>query len=126
VPELPDVVLWSIPAFILLTALEAISYRFHPDEDELNTPSHHRVHHASQGSYLDRNFGGILIVWDRLFGTFEPERERPIYGLTKNIKTHNPVRVAFHEYASIAHDVRVSRRWTDRLRAIVRMPQGVQ
>src|SRR5262245_35235978 len=97
-----------------------------PVEFGFNTPSHHRVHHASQGSYLDRNFGGIFIVWDRMFGSFEPEVERPVYGLTKNISTHNPVRVAFHEYASIARDVRAARRWADRLRAVVRMPEGVQ
>lgn len=80
-------------------------------EAVFNTPSHHRVHHASQGSYLDRNFGGILIVWDRLFGTFAPERERCVYGLTKNIQTYHPVRVAFHEYASIARDLRAARSW---------------
>ncbi|MEW2385320.1 sterol desaturase family protein [Micromonospora sp. NPDC047707] len=79
-----------------------------------NTPSHHRVHHASQGGYLDRNFGGILIVWDRLFGTFAPERERCVYGLTKNIATYNPVRVAFHEYAAIARDVRAATSWRNR------------
>jgi hypothetical protein len=74
-----------------------------------NTPSHHRVHHASQGSYLDRNFAGMLIVWDRWFGTFEPERERPVYGLTRNIGTHNPLRVAFGEYAAIGRDLRSAR-----------------
>jgi len=57
--------------------------RLGPLEWILNTPSHHRVHHASQGSYLDRNFGGVLIIWDRLFGSFAPELERPVYGLTK-------------------------------------------
>jgi len=71
-----------------------------------NTPSHHRVHHASQGGYLDRNFGGVLIIWDRLFGSFAPELERPKYGLTKNISTYNPLRVAVHEYASIGRDVK--------------------
>jgi hypothetical protein len=71
----------------------------------LNTPSHHRVHHASQGSYLDRNFAGVLIVWDRLFGTFEPEGVRCVYGLTRNIDTYNPVKVAFGEYLAIARDV---------------------
>lgn len=80
-------------------------------EAVLNTPSHHRVHHASQGSYLDRNFGGMLIVWDRFFGTFAPERERCVYGLTKNINSYNPVRVAFHEYAAIARDLRAARSW---------------
>lgn len=82
----------------------------------LNTPSHHRVHHASQGGYLDRNFGGILIVWDRLFGSFTAETERPVYGLTKNIATYNPLRVATHEYAAIARDLAAARTWRDRLR----------
>lgn len=76
-----------------------------PVEWVFNTPSHHRVHHASNAIYLDRNYAGILIVWDRLFGTFEPERERVVYGLTSNIATHNPARVAFHEFAAIARDV---------------------
>jgi len=74
-----------------------------------NTASHHRVHHGSNGRYLDKNYGGILIVWDRLFGTFEEERERVVYGLTKNIDTYNPLRIAFHEYAAIARDVVKSR-----------------
>ena len=85
-----------------------------PLEAVLNTPSHHRVHHASQGSYLDRNFGGILIVWDRLFGSFEAEAERPVYGLTTNIRTYNPVRVAFGEYASIWRDLRRAGSWRER------------
>ncbi|GHC56768.1 sterol desaturase family protein [Streptomyces cinnamoneus] len=85
-----------------------------PVEYVLNTPSHHRVHHASQGGYLDRNFGGILIVWDRLFGSFVAERERPVYGLTKNIDTYNPLRVATHEYAAIGRDLRAAHTWRER------------
>ncbi len=64
--------------------------RLGPTEAVLNTPSHHRVHHGSNRQYLDRNHGSILIVWDRLFGTFEPEDEPVVYGLTKDIKTFNP------------------------------------
>ena len=79
-----------------------------------NTPSHHRVHHGSQEQYLDKNYGGVLIIWDRLFGTFEGEDERVVYGLTTNIKTHNPVRVAFAEYGAIWHDVRAASSWRDR------------
>jgi sterol desaturase/sphingolipid hydroxylase (fatty acid hydroxylase superfamily) len=75
-------------------------------EHVFNTPSHHRAHHGSQRQYLDRNYGGILIVWDRLFGTFEPEDERVVYGLTHNIHTFNPLRIATHEYAALGHDVR--------------------
>lgn len=74
-----------------------------------NSASHHRVHHGSNGRYLDKNYAGIWIVWDRMFGTFEQERERVVYGLTKNITTYNPLRIAFHEYAAIARDVRKSR-----------------
>ncbi|PZF97098.1 sterol desaturase family protein [Micromonospora deserti] len=87
-----------------------------------NTPSHHRVHHASQGGYLDRNFGGILIVWDRVFGSFAAERERCVYGLTKNINTYNPLRVAFHEYVSIARDVRAAATWRERAGHLFRSP----
>lgn len=63
-------------------------------EAVLNTPSHHRVHHGSDLKYLDKNHGGILIIWDRLFGTFQPEEERPTYGLTRNIKSFDPVKIA--------------------------------
>ncbi len=80
--------------------------RMGPFEWIFNTPSHHRVHHGRNVEYLDRNHGGILIVWDRLFGTFEPERAPVDYGLTKPISTFNPVRIAFHEFASIFRDVR--------------------
>jgi sterol desaturase/sphingolipid hydroxylase (fatty acid hydroxylase superfamily) len=93
-----------------------------PVEFAFNTPSHHRVHHGSNQQYLDRNFGGILILWDRLLGTFEPEREPVIYGLTKNITTYNPARVAFHEFAAIAHDVRAAGRWHDRLAFVFASP----
>ena len=58
--------------------------------------------------YLDKNYGGILILWDRLFGTFEPEVRRVKYGLTKNIHTYNPLRIAYHETADIARDVRAA------------------
>ncbi len=78
--------------------------RLGPLEWVLNTPSHHRVHHATNPLYLDRNYAGILIIWDRMFGTFELEREAPIYGLTKNIDTYNPVRIAFHEWIAVFRD----------------------
>jgi sterol desaturase/sphingolipid hydroxylase (fatty acid hydroxylase superfamily) len=63
-------------------------------EAVLNTPSHHRVHHGSDLKYLDKNHGGILIIWDRLFGTFQPEEEKPNYGLTRNIESFNPLKIA--------------------------------
>ncbi|TLP79068.1 sterol desaturase family protein [Maribacter sp. ACAM166] len=69
-----------------------------------NTPSHHRVHHATNPQYLDRNHAGIFIIWDRLFGTFEQEREKPIFGLVKNIDTYNPVKIAFIEWYAMIRD----------------------
>ncbi|WP_344447139.1 sterol desaturase family protein [Kitasatospora nipponensis] len=93
-----------------------------PLELVLNTPSHHRVHHASQGGYLDRNFGGILIVWDRLFHSFTPETVRPVYGLTKNLDSYNPLRVATHEYTAIARDLAAADTWRDRVRHLTRGP----
>jgi sterol desaturase/sphingolipid hydroxylase (fatty acid hydroxylase superfamily) len=93
---------------------ERINVLPRPIELVFNTPSHHRVHHASNTEYLDRNYGGILIVWDRLFGTFEPERAAVRYGLTKNIQTYNPLRVATHEFAAIWADARSARSWRDR------------
>lgn len=88
---------------------EAIGKLPRPFELVFNTASHHRVHHGSNGRYLDKNYGGILIVWDRLFGTFEEERERVVYGLTKNLESYNPFVIAFHEYVAIARDLRRAR-----------------
>ncbi len=95
-----------------------------PLEEVLNTPSHHRAHHGSNRRYLDRNHGSILIIWDRLFGTFQRELDNDpvIYGLTKNIDTFNPLRIATHEYADIARDVAESRSWNDRLSFVLRGP----
>ncbi len=87
-----------------------------------NTPSHHRAHHGSNQQYLDKNYAGILIIWDRLFGTFVPETEPVRYGLTKNVNTYNPVKVAFHEYIDIAADVRAARRWRDRVGRVFAPP----
>jgi sterol desaturase/sphingolipid hydroxylase (fatty acid hydroxylase superfamily) len=93
-----------------------------PLEAVLNTPSHHRVHHGSNEVYLDKNYGGILIVWDRLFGTYEPEAERVRYGLTTNLTTFNPVHVAFHEYRDLWHDIRAAHSWRTRAAIAFRGP----
>jgi len=104
---------WSlIYQFTLHT--EAVDKYPRPIEWFWNTPSHHRVHHGSQEQYLDKNYGGILIIWDRMFGSFEPEDERVRYGLTKNIETYNPVRVAFGEFHNIWRDVKAADTWRDR------------
>ena len=93
-----------------------------PIEFLFNTPSHHRVHHGAQQQYLDRNYGGILIIWDRLFGTFEPEGERVRYGLTTNLETHHPVTVATHEWRDIARDLRGARTWRERMGYLLNGP----
>ena len=85
---------------------EAIDRLPRPIEWIFNTPSHHRVHHGANPEYLDRNHGGILILWDRLFGTFAPERAPVRFGLTKNIESHHPVHVAFHEWSAMLRDAR--------------------
>jgi sterol desaturase/sphingolipid hydroxylase (fatty acid hydroxylase superfamily) len=96
--------------------------RLGPPEAVLNTPSHHRVHHGSNRQYLDRNHGSILIVWDRVFGTFEPEKQRPVYGLTKNINTFNAGRIVTHEYSEMLRDVARSTSWRERLSYVLRGP----
>ena len=95
-----------------------------PVEFLFNTPSHHRVHHASNIRYLDCNHAGVLIIWDRLFGTFSAENssERPVYGLTKNINTYNPLRVATKEYGAIWKDVKRADKWSDKLRYLLLAP----
>jgi sterol desaturase/sphingolipid hydroxylase (fatty acid hydroxylase superfamily) len=101
---------------------EAINKLWSPVELVFNTPSHHRVHHGSQSQYLDRNYAGVLIVWDRLFGTFEPEGEKVVYGLTKNIGTYNPLKVATHEYVALWRDLRTAGSWRHRVGHLLRGP----
>jgi sterol desaturase/sphingolipid hydroxylase (fatty acid hydroxylase superfamily) len=87
-----------------------------------NTPSHHRVHHASDTAYLDKNYAGILMIWDRLFGTFTPETVAPTYGLTKNIDTHNPLKIVSHEWIDIAKDVWHAPTLRDKIQYIIGAP----
>jgi len=81
----------------------------------LNTPSHHRVHHAKNPQYLDRNYAGMFIVWDRLFGTYAPERERPRYGITKPLGSFNPLWAQVHYLVELARLAR-GRGLVERLR----------
>ena len=121
------------PAMILVAQTVSLLYQYWihtetirslgPLEAVFNTPSHHRVHHGSDDRYLDRNHGGILIVWDRLFGTFEPEQETPRYGIRKNLTTYNPFAIAFHEWAAMLRDVAGAGRWRDKLGYLL-MPPG--
>lgn len=93
----------------ILVHTQTIKKMWAPVEAIFTTPSHHRVHHASNVRYLDRNMGMLLIVWDKIFGTFTPEDDQyqPIkYGLTTNLKEHGPVTLVFHEWANIWKDVK--------------------
>jgi sterol desaturase/sphingolipid hydroxylase (fatty acid hydroxylase superfamily) len=133
-PFLVPVALLGVDAKIVLSAFvinlvyqffihtEVVGRLWRPVEFVFNTPSHHRVHHGANAEYLDRNYGGILIVWDRLFGTFEPERARVVYGLTKNIDTYNVLRIEVHEFVAIWRDVRAARTWRDRFGHVFRGP----
>lgn len=93
-----------------------------PLEMVLNTPSHHRVHHGSDDKYLDRNYGGILIIWDRMFGTFQVEEETPRYGLKRDFDTQNPLVVWFSEIPGLVRDVWNSRSAGDAWRYLTRPP----
>lgn len=85
---------------------ETIGRMWKPIELIFNTPSHHRVHHATNPRYLDSNYAGTLIVWDRMFGTFVPELDEdvPRYGIVHNVATWNPLRIAFHEWIDMFRD----------------------
>ncbi|MBO0853819.1 MAG: sterol desaturase family protein [Nocardia sp.] len=100
---------------------ETVGKLWRPVEFIFNTPSHHRVHHGSDPEYLDKNYAGILIVWDRIFGTFEPETHRPTYGLTKPVGTYNLLKLQYGEYVNIIRDVRGAR-WSDKLGYIFAPP----
>ena len=90
--------------FVHTEAVKRLPWRL---ESWLNTPSHHRVHQGTNARYLDRNYGGVFILWDRWFGTFEAERDDdpPRYGIVHNLATFNPLWVAFHEWIAIGGDV---------------------
>ena len=119
--HLPLVLLGFHPALVILGELSVQAYqlwihtevigRLGPLDRVLNTPSNHRVHHGSDAKYLDRNHGGILMVWDRLFGTYQAEEETPTYGLTTPIGTTNPLKVWFSEFPPLFRDLRGARTW---------------
>jgi sterol desaturase/sphingolipid hydroxylase (fatty acid hydroxylase superfamily) len=102
---------------------ERIGTMWWPIELVFNTPSHHRVHHGSDPEYLDKNYAGILIVWDRMFGTFQKELHRPTYGLTVPVGTYNVLKLQYGPFVALFRDVRAARRWRDKIGYVV-MPPG--
>ncbi len=97
--------------------------RLGPLEWVLNTPSHHRVHHGINPRYVDKNYAGVLIVWDRLFGTFEPETEPACYGTIKRFSSWNPVWANFEHWAYLLREARESERWVDKIGVFFRPPE---
>jgi len=97
------------------THTELIDKLPRPVELVMNTPSHHRVHHGSDPEYLDKNYAGIFILWDRMFGTFQPELQRPTYGLTKPVDTYNMLKLQYGDYGQIVRNVRAARSWRERV-----------
>lgn len=115
------------PVIIFITNQIAVLFQFwvhteyikklHPAiEYILATPSNHRVHHGSQEKYINKNYGATFIIWDRIFGTYQKEDEKVIYGLTHNIDhKHDPIHINFHEYYDIIKDVKQARTFREKL-----------
>ncbi|MXZ61813.1 MAG: sterol desaturase family protein [Acidobacteria bacterium] len=131
--SLPIVMLGYHPILVLLSEVfvqqfqailhtEAIRKLPRPVEFLFNTPSHHRVHHGSNRQYWDRNYAGVLIIWDRLFGTFEPEIEEVRYGIDHPIHSNNPVVVFGHGIQRLASKLLATRGLRNKLRVLVKPP----
>lgn len=88
----------------------------------INTPSHHRVHHGRDPKYIDKNYAGVFIVWDRMFGTFKEEEERPTYGITKSLNSWNPLYANFAHYIDLYNYVKQSKSWSDTKNMLFKQP----
>lgn len=116
---LPAIAIGFHPIIVILSVALILMYQFWLHTELINkmgwfgkifnTPSHHRVHHGSDEIYLDKNYGGLLIIWDRLFGTFQQEEQKPTYGLTTQIETVHPVKVHLFEFQNMVRDLKKSK-----------------
>lgn len=132
IAHLPLVFLGFSPEMIFFGIIVVLAYqtwihteligKLGPLEWVLNTPSHHRVHHGSDRKYLDKNYGGITIIWDRLFGTFQVEEETPRYGLARDFDTRNPISVWFSEWPGVFADIRKARTTLEAWQYLVNRP----
>lgn len=136
--------LWSFPfylplailgfqpvQFVLVSGLNLL-YQFwiHTEHIEklgwlekiMNTPSHHRVHHGRDPKYIDQNYAGVFIIWDKMFGTFQEEEERPTYGITKPVQSWNPIYVNFAHYIDLYKQAKQSKSWGDTKNMLLRHP----
>jgi len=111
------------PGMVILMKSLSVIYQFFMHTEKINklprwyeavfnTPSHHRVHHGSDVEYLDKNLGGNLIIWDKMFGTFGNENHKPKYGLTENIKSFNPFVIAFYGWKNLMNDLKKTKKLT--------------
>ncbi len=132
---IPLVIIGFDPHWVILSVLINLGYQFFPHtqivkklgwfELILNTPSHHRVHHGINHQYIDRNFAGIFIIWDRLFGTFVPERETVRYGVSRPVNSFNPVKVSFIEWIDMFSDaIKKNIGWKKRLKVLFAPPSN--
>ena len=104
-----------LQALVTIDRPELMDKMWPPVEAVSNTPAPHRVHHGSAPEYLDKNYAGIFIIWDKLFGTFQPEKQRPTYGLTYKVETYNLLKLQYGMYGEIARDVRQAKGWRNKL-----------
>ena len=132
IAHIPLVFLGFSPEMIFFGIITVLAYQtwIHTEtigklgfiENWLNTPSHHRVHHGSDGKYLDKNYGGILIIWDRMFNSFQVEEETPRYGLVRDFNSPNPIKVWFSELPGLAKDVSSAKSTGDALGYLFNKP----
>ncbi|WP_234859086.1 sterol desaturase family protein [Aquimarina aquimarini] len=131
--SLPIVMLGFDPILVLLSEVfvqvfqtllhtEIIGKLTKPVEYIFNTPSHHRVHHGSNRQYWDKNYAGILIIWDRMLGTFEPEKEKVIYGISEPLRSVNPIKVFFHGITRFAKKLKQIKGFKNKALAFVKPP----
>ncbi|HXH19579.1 MAG TPA: hypothetical protein VNJ07_10905, partial [Chitinophagales bacterium] len=90
------------------------------------TPTNHRVHHGRNDIYIDKNYGSMFIIWDRLFGTYVKPGEKPDYGVKQPINSYNPFYLVFHEYIDLVRDVISARNWKDKFKALFGRPGAYQ
>lgn len=132
IAHLPLIFMGFAPELVFFGVIVVLAYqtwlhteligKLGPLEWVLNTPSHHRVHHGSDDKYLDRNYGGITILWDRLFRTFQIEEETPRYGLKRDFDSKNPVVVWFSEWPALIRDFDGAQSWSEAWAYLIKHP----
>lgn len=131
--SLPLVMLGFDPILVLLSEVfvqvfqtllhtEIIGKLTQPIEFIFNTPSHHRVHHGSNRQYWDKNYAGILIIWDRMLGTFEPEKEKVVYGISEPLDSVNPIKVFFHGIVRLFRKLKQLNGVSNKILAFIKPP----